>query len=445
VDYAISIAGLSLLSGSTSSNNGTAFAILKPWGERKTAATSLDAIMLSTQKQFARIPEAIVLAFNPPAIPGLGRTGGFQFELEDRGAQSLDALVGQANRLIAEAARQPEIVAPFTTFRADVPQIYLDIDRPKVITLGVPLPDVFTTLTTYLGGAYVNDFNLFGRTYRVLVQAEPQFRSDPQSISRFYVRGSRGEMVPLSTLTRQRMVKGPDLISRYNLHRNVEINGAASPGHSSGDAIAAMERIAASLPPGFGFEWTGLSYQEVTTRGEAGLVLALAIVFVFLILAAQYESWTVPFAVILVVPVGAFGALLAQWLRGLDNNVYAQIGLVMLVGLAAKNAILIVQYAKVRYEQGFSLAEAAVEGARIRFRPILMTSFAFIFGVLPLVIATGAGSGARHALGTSVFGGMLAATVLGVLFIPVFFVGIERLSERRRRTRAVRPGQEVHA
>jgi hydrophobe/amphiphile efflux-1 (HAE1) family protein len=445
VEYAFAIAGLSLLSGSTSSSNGTAFAILKPWSERKTKETSLDAIMVATQKKLARIPEAMIMAFNPPAVPGLGRTGGFQFELEDRGAQPIGVLVDQANRLIDEAARQPEIAAPFTSFRADVPQIYLDVDRPKVITLGVPLRDVFTTLTTYLGGAYVNDFNLFGRTYRVMVQAEPQFRSDPQSISRFFVRGSRGEMVPLSTLTQQRMVKGPDLISRYNLHRNVEITGAASPGHSSGDAIAAMERIAASLPPGFGFEWTGLSYQEVTTRGQAGAILALAIVFVFLVLAAQYESWTVPFAVILAVPLGVAGALLAQWLRGLDNNVYAQIGLVMLVGLAAKNAILIVEYAKVRYQQGLSLAEAAIEGARIRFRPILMTSFAFIFGVLPLVVATGAGSGARHALGTSVFGGMLAATVLGVLFIPVFFVGIERLTERRRRTREARSGQELHA
>src|SRR4051812_1064978 len=448
VEYAIAIAGQNILSGSTSSNMGTAFVILKPWDERKTDATSVAGIMASTQRKFAAIPDAMIMGFNPPAVPGLGRTGGFQFELEDRGAQSLDALVEQANRLIGEATRQPEIAAPFTSFRADVPQVGLEVDRSKVITLGVPLPDVFTALTTYLGGVYVNDFNLFGRTYRVMVQAEPQFRADPGSISRFYVRASRGEMVPLSTLTTQRMIQGPDVITRFNLHRNVEINGAASPGHSSGDAIAAMERLSRSLPATFGYEWTGMSYQEVTTRGQAGVILGLAIIFVFLVLAAQYESWTVPFAVILAVPIGIFGALVAQWIRQLDNNVYAQIGLVMLVGLAAKNAILIVEFAKVRYEQGHTLADAAIEGARIRFRPILMTSFAFIFGVLPLVIATGAGSAARHALGTSVFGGMIAATVLGVLFIPVFFVAIERITERRRsRAERRQPVQdrEVHA
>jgi HAE1 family hydrophobic/amphiphilic exporter-1/multidrug efflux pump len=282
-----------------------------------------------------------------------------------------------------------------------------------------------------------------------MVQAEASARADPSSIARFYVRSSKGDMVPLSTLTNERMIQGPDIVTRFNLHRNIEINGAAAPGHSSGDAITAMEQIAASLPSGYGYEWTGMSYQEVTTRGQAGAILALAIIFVFLVLAAQYESWTVPFAVILAVPLGIFGALLAQGIRGLDNNVYAQIGLVMLVGLAAKNAILIVEYARVRYEHGLSLRDAAIDAARIRFRPILMTSFAFIFGVLPLVVATGAGSAARHALGTSVFGGMIAATVLGVLGIPVFFAAIERLTERRRAGRRARPAlgapQETHA
>lgn len=245
-------------------------------------------------------------------------------------------------------------------------------------------------------------------------------------------------MVPLSTVTQPRAARGPDVVTRYNLHRSVEVNGAAAPGFSSGDAIITMEQVAGTLPAGYGYEWTGLSYQEVTTRGRAGLILLLAIVFVFLVLAAQYESWTVPFAVILVVPIGIFGAFLAQWIRGLDNNVYAQIGLVMLVGLSAKNAILIVEYAKVRYDRGLRLNEAAAEGSRIRLRPILMTSFAFIFGVLPLMIATGAGSAARHALGTSVFGGMIAATVLGVLFIPVLFVVSEAITERRKRAEAAR-------
>ncbi len=432
VDYSVMIGGFSILSGAASSNMGTAFVILKPWDERTSDATSVEGIMTSTASRFAAIPGAVIMGFNPPPIPGLGRTGGFQFELQNRGGTGIDALSAMAGRLTAAANQRPEIAGAFTTFRSDVPQIQLNVDRPKVITLGIPLTQVFTTLQTYLGGLFVNDFNLFGRTYHVWLEAQKEFRSSPSDIGRFYVRTSQDTMVPLSTLTSKTTVTGPDAITRYNLYEAVEIDGSAAPGYSSGQAIAAMQNVAASvLPVGFGYEWTGLSYQEVSTKGESTTVLGMAIVFVFLLLAALYESWSVPLAVMLIVPVAILGALAGQYLRHLENNIYAQIGFVMVIGLAAKNAILIVEFAKVRYEHGADLRTAALEGARVRLRPILMTSFAFIFGVLPLVIASGAGSAARHSLGTSVFGGMLAATILGVLFIPVFFVVVELIPSPR--------------
>ncbi|MGH7227503.1 MAG: efflux RND transporter permease subunit, partial [Gemmataceae bacterium] len=326
---------------------------------------------------------------------------------------------------------EPAIAQAFTSFRPSVPQINLDVDRDKVKTLGVPLTDVFNSLQTYLGGLYINDFNLFGRTYHVILQAAAPYRSNPEEIGNYYVRSAKGEMIPLGTLASLKPINGPDAITRYNLFRSVEIDGASAPGYSSGQAIAAMEDAAKKvLPAGFGYEWTGMSYQEVKTHGQVVPILLLAVLFVFLFLAALYESWMVPIAVILAVPLGILGALAGAWLRGLDNNVYAQIGLVVLVGLAAKNAILIVEFAKTRHEHGLSLFDAAVEGSRVRFRPILMTSFAFIFGVLPLAIATGAGSNSRHSLGTSVVGGMIAATALAVLFVPVFYVIIQGLAER---------------
>lgn len=434
VQYVVSIGGFSVLGGSSSSNVASMFVILKPWAERTSANTQLDAILSQAQRQFAAIPTAQITSFNPPPIPGLGETGGFQFELQNRTGTDIAALSKTANELIAEANKRPELAGSFTTFRADVPQIQLSVDRPKVITLGIPLTDVFNTLNTYLGGLYVNDFNEFGRIYHVLLQAQAQDRAQVSDISRFYVRGTQNNvtsMVPLSTLTTSKTITGADVVNRYDLYDAIEIAGNQAPGYSSGQAITAMQSLASKLPAGYGYEWTGLSYQEVTSQGQATVVLGLAIVFVFLLLAALYESWAVPLAVILIVPLGIAGALFAEQLRGLNNDVYAQIGFVMVVGLAAKNAILIVEFAKARHDSGAPVEEAALEGARIRFRPILMTSFAFIFGVLPLVIASGAGSAARHALGTSVFGGMIAATVLGVLFVPVYFVMVEALSEWR--------------
>jgi multidrug efflux pump len=440
VENVVDVGGLDFITGNYSSNSAALFVILRPWDQRTTPQLRIQAIMARVQARFSRIPEAAIRAFNPPPIPGLGVTGGFDFELEDRGNASVHDLALTADKLLAATRRIPSIANAFTTFRADVPQLLIHVDRAKAKTLGIPLDNVFDTLQTYLGGYYVNEFNLFGHTYQVLLQAQPQFRASADDITQFWVRNDSGQMVPLDTLASVSLTTGPNAITRHNLYNAVEIQGAAAPGHSSGQAMAAMERLAAQvLPQGYGYEWTGLSYQEIRAQGQIVFTFCLSLLFVFLFLAAQYESWIVPLAVILAVPLGVFGAALGEWMRGLENNVYFQIGLVMLIGLAAKNAILIVEFAKTRHEQGQALREAAIEGARVRFRPILMTSFAFLFGILPLVIASGAGSASRHSLGTSVFAGMTAATLLGVLFIPTFFVAVEGLSEWRKPRRSGAP------
>jgi multidrug efflux pump subunit AcrB len=351
--------------------------------------------------------------------------------------QDLDATARQ----IMDAARQRrELATTYSAFRPGVPQLDAQVDRTKAKALGVPLSDVFTSLQIFLGSLYVNDFNAFGRVYRVQLQAEPSFRATPSDVARLYVRsqngvdGHSGQMVPLSTLVTVKPKTGPDTISHYNLYRSAEIAGDPAPGASSGQAIAVMEDLARRfLPAGMAYEWSGLTFQEIEAGSWAGLVFALSALFVFLVLAAQYESWLVPLAVILAVPLGVLGALGALWLSGLANDVYAQIGLALLIGLASKNAILIVEFAKARRERGVALVEAAQEAARLRFRPILMTSFAFILGSLPLVVASGAGAASRHSIGTTVVGGMLAVTVLGVLLVPAFYVAVERLAEWRRR------------
>ncbi|HEV2498491.1 MAG TPA: multidrug efflux RND transporter permease subunit [Terriglobia bacterium] len=445
VEAVVAVGGFSFVSSTYNSNDATLFVMMKPWSERNSPNLSINAIIARTQAEFFGIPQAMILNFAPPAIQGLGTTGGFQFELQDRSGGSIENLAAVANRLIGATHQEPAISQVFTGFRPDVPQINLDVDRDKVKTLGVPLTDVFNTLQTDLGGLYINDFNLFGRTYHVILQAATPYRSNPEDIGNYYVRSGMGQMIPLSTLASLKPINGPDTITRYNLYRSVEIDGASAPGYSSGQAIAAMEDAAKKvLPSGFGYEWTGMSYQEVKTHGQVVPILLLAVLFVFLFLAALYESWMVPIAVLLAVPLGILGALAGTWLRGLDNNVYAQIGLVVLVGLAAKNAILIVEFAKTRHEHGLSLFDAAVEGSRVRFRPILMTSFAFIFGVLPLAIAVGAGSNSRHSLGTSVVGGMIAATVLAVLFVPVFYVIVQGLAEWRKHKLVPEPSFELN-
>ncbi|BAH73925.1 efflux RND transporter permease subunit [Solidesulfovibrio magneticus] len=427
----LALGGFNLLTSTYSSYSSVLFVILKPWEDRATPQLSLDAVMDRTRKQFAGVQEAIVMAFNPSPIPGLGTTGGFQFELQDRTGGPVAELAATAYDFLAEARTMPAVTGLFTDFSVEVPQLFYNLDRDKVQTLGIPPKTVFEALQTYLGGLYVNDFNKFGRTYRVMLQAEPRFRTSPADIERFYVRSSADEMVPLSTLGVTKDIRGPEYIRRFNLFRTVEISGGTPEGFSSGQSLKSMAELARDkLPQGFGYAWTGIAYQEATSGGQSVFIFGLALLMVFLVLAAQYESWAVPFAVILAVPMAVLGAMGAQMLRGLENNVYAQIGLVMLIGLAAKNAILIVEFAKARHEAGDSPAEAAVSASILRFRPILMTSFAFILGVVPMLVAKGAGAASRHALGTAVFGGMIAATVLGVYFVPALYCGIQRLVSR---------------
>ncbi len=437
----LSLGGYNLLTGTYSSYASALFVVLKPWEERAAPELSIEATMGRARQFFAGIQEAVVMAFNPSPIPGLGTTGGFQFELQDRSGGKVADLAKVAYDFMGEARGEPAVTGLFTDFSVDVPQLFYALDRDKVQTLGIPPSNVFEALQTYLGGLYVNDFNKFGRTYRVMLQAEPRFRRTPADIERFYVRSAVNQMVPLSTLGQTTDIRGPEYIRRFNLFRAVEISGGTPPGFSSGQSLAAMANLAKTkLPQGYGYDWTGIAFQEIKAGSQSIFIFALALVMVFLVLAAQYESWAVPFAVILAVPLAVFGAMGAQLLRGLDNNVYAQIGLVMLIGLAAKNAILIVEFAKMRHEQGDAPAEAAVAASVLRFRPILMTSFAFILGVVPLLVASGAGAASRHALGTAVFGGMLAATILGVFFVPALYCFIQRLVERLR---GKSPGQEA--
>ncbi|MET0378775.1 MAG: efflux RND transporter permease subunit, partial [Spongiibacteraceae bacterium] len=432
VDNIVEIVGFNAAAGVNASNFATMFTILKPWDERTESTEHVDGVLQQFDGIFGKIKEGVVMTFNPPPIPGLGSSGGFDFMLQDRRGGEVADLTLLAEQLIAEAHKEPAIGQIFTSFRAVTPQIQVEVDREKVKTLGVSLSEVFSALQTFLGGSYINDFNLYGRTYKVMMQADAAYRATPDDINEFYVRTGSGQMVPLRTVVTMRDIVGPTYTQRYNLFRAITINGRAAPGYSSGEAMAAMERIAERImPTGYGFEWTGVALQEKQSGGESGRIFALALLFVFLFLAALYESWSVPFAVLLIVPVAVFGAYSGQWLRGLDNNVYAQIGLIMLMGLAAKNAILIVEFAKLGRERGQSIVAAAKEAALLRLRPILMTSFAFILGVMPLVIASGAGSAARIALGTSVVSGMLVATALGILMIPVFYVVVQRLSERK--------------
>jgi hydrophobe/amphiphile efflux-1 (HAE1) family protein len=433
VDIVGSISGLNFLTSASQSNSAVEFAILKPWDQRPAGQSASDLVNQVRGKLLA-IPEAIALSFDPPSIPGIATTGGFEFEVEDLAGHGSQALNDATQALITEARKQPELNPQqlFTTFSTTTPQLNYTLDRNKAKLLGLNLPDVFNTLQIYFGSLYINDFNLFGRTFRVTVQADKNARATATDLSRLYVRNSSGGMVPLSTLGSLKPTVGPETVPHYNNFASALVNGTPAAGYSSGQAVAAMERVAAkALPRDFTYEWTGIEFQELKAGNIGNIVFGLAIVFVFLILAAQYESWAMPFMVLLAVPLALFGALLALWLRGKQIDVYSQIGFVMLIGLAAKNAILIVEFARRRREEGLEIVESAMEAARLRLRPILMTAFAFILGVVPLMLASGAGAASRQSIGTTVFGGMLAATVLTLAFVPVFYVVIERLRESR--------------
>jgi len=432
------ISGFSLLTSAYSSNMGFFFVQLKPWEERHGEALHSTGIVNSLNRAFAReIPEASVAAFGPPSIPGLGTGAGFTLQLQDRGGSSPDYLAEQTRRFIEAARKRPEIGRIATLYRATVPQVYADIDRSKVLKAGALLNDVNTTLGALLGSSYINDFNRFGRVYKVYVQAEPEFRQDPKQLGLFFVRNQSGGMVPLDTLITTRPSAGPEFTNRFNLFRAAELTGVPGPGYSSAQALDALEETAkAVLPPDVTYDWADMSYQERKAPGVA-VVFMLAVFLVFLVLSAQYESWGLPFSVLLGTPFAAFGAYLGLWLArqyispSYVNNVFAQIGLIMLIGLAAKNAILIVEFAKVEHEAGKGLMDAALAAARLRLRPILMTAFAFILGVVPLLTATGAGAEARKVMGMTVFSGMLVATIFGVCLIPMLFVAVEKATGSR--------------
>jgi HAE1 family hydrophobic/amphiphilic exporter-1 len=432
VHYVNAISGYSLLSQTASPRNGVYFVQLAPSEERATRELQSDAIVMSVNRKLYGLPDAQAFAFLPPAIPGVGQAGGVDVFIQDRAGTTVDYLWQNTQRFMAELHKRPEIAFLATTYAPAVPQLFAHVDEDRVFKLGVPIQDLYQTLQAFLGGTYVNQFNRFGRVWRVFLQAEPQYRTDPSDLSLFYVRNQKGDSIPLSTLVSLEKSSGPEYSNRFNGYRAIEVIAIPAPGYSSGQAMAAVAAVADEvLPDDMGYAWNGMSYQE-SIAGSGAAVFALSLLIVFLILAALYESWSLPWSVLLSTPVAVAGAFFGIWVRGLENNVYAQIGLLMLIGLSAKNAILIVEFAKAELEKGASVVDAALKGAQLRLRPILMTSFAFILGLAPLWNALGAGGVARQVIGTVTIVGMTFATGIAIFLVPVLFVVIERLSHRRR-------------
>jgi multidrug efflux pump len=431
----VTVAGYDLLSGAQKTNAGVSFISLKDWSERSDPQLDARNLAPAFRSLNAAFRDGVVIGFNPPPIPGLSTTGGFEFYLQDRSGGSLENLAQAAQRVIQAASQRPEFAGVSTTFNTGVPQYSLNVDRDKAKALGVPIAAIFDTMQSTFGSLYVNDFSLFGRTYRVSLSSEPEFRQSSSDLRHVFVRSGNGTMVPLNVLVTATRIAGPDVVDRFNVFPAAKVQGNPAPGFSSGQAIAAMEQVVSqTLSTDYSIGWTGSAYQELQSAGSGAQGFLLGLVMVFLILAAQYERWSLPLAVITAVPFAVFGAILAIWLRGIENDIYFQVGLVTLIGLAAKNAILIIEFAAERYRAGMPVLDAALDAARLRFRPIVMTSLAFILGVVPLAIATGASSASRHSIGTGVIGGMLAATFLAVLFVPLFFRLVT--SERRRIVRS---------
>jgi HAE1 family hydrophobic/amphiphilic exporter-1 len=433
VDGAVGFAGLSGATFTSAPNAGAIFARFKDYKQRLKAGDEQNmlSIISNLQTRLSAIEEAFIIVIPPPPVRGVGNAGGYKMMVKDTGGLGLPVLMQTTGELIGKANQTTGLVAVYTTFSANSPQIFLDIDREKAQMLGIPLSNVFETLQVYLGSSYVNDFNAFGRVYQVTAQADMPFRAQPEDISKLKTRNAAGELVPLGTIVKARQIVGPDLIQRYNQAVAVAVSGNTAPGFSSGFSLDQMEKLAREiLPAGIGFEWTELALQQKEAGNAALFIFALAVVFVFLVLAATYESWSLPLAIILIVPLSVLAALIGVWVRGMDNNILTQIGLVVLIGLAAKNAILIVEFAKDKQEQGENMMQAITESCRLRLRPILMTSLAFILGVVPLVIATGPGAEMRQAMGTAVFAGMLGVTILGLILTPVFYAIIQKLTGR---------------